>query len=82
LFVRIAEQWSQVRWTIGVTAIPLDGGRPALIGDPYVDDLRGSECAGFLILIQSSGFPGASFQFGRTSTQRLRRPHLPLLMRR
>ena len=30
---------------------------------------------------QSSIEPGASFQFGRTSTQRPRRPHLPHLIR-
>jgi transcriptional antiterminator RfaH len=43
LFVRIAEQWHAVRRTIGVTAVLLNGERPAVIGDPYIDELRSRE---------------------------------------
>jgi transcriptional antiterminator RfaH len=43
LFVRIAEQWHAARRTIGVTAVLLNGERPARIEDSYIAELRARE---------------------------------------
>jgi transcriptional antiterminator RfaH len=60
LFVRIDQQWSAVRWSIGVCSVLLDGGRPAPIGDQYIDDWRSREGADGLVRL-----PQARPQFVR-----------------
>jgi transcriptional antiterminator RfaH len=51
IFVRIvADQWSAVRWTIGVVRMLMAGDRPAHLADKVIDELRRNESGGFVRL--------------------------------
>jgi hypothetical protein len=45
-FIVIERQWHSARWTIGVTAIIMDGATPARVPDQVIDEIRRREVRG------------------------------------
>jgi transcription antitermination factor NusG len=51
IFVAQALQWHRARWTVGVMRIVAgSGGEPAVIGDHIIDELKGREKDGLVVL--------------------------------
>jgi transcriptional antiterminator RfaH len=58
-FLVIERQWHSARWSIGVTAIIMDGVTPARVADSVIDEIRRREVRGAVELPQVSGMkPG------------------------
>jgi transcription antitermination factor NusG len=55
IFVRVVENWWQVRWTPGVVRVLMCSERPAKLPDQFIDDLRRNERGGFVRLPQPMG---------------------------
>jgi transcriptional antiterminator RfaH len=45
-FIVIEQQWHRARWTIGVTALIMDGAAPARVPDHVIDEIRHREVRG------------------------------------
>jgi transcriptional antiterminator RfaH len=45
-FIAIQQQWHSARWTIGVTAIIMDGVAPARVPDQVIDEIQRREVRG------------------------------------
>jgi transcriptional antiterminator RfaH len=51
LFVRVlGGQWWNARWSAGVGRVILDGGRPAVVRDAIIDEIKSREVNGFVQL--------------------------------
>jgi transcriptional antiterminator RfaH len=53
--LRIERQWHSARWSIGVTAIIIDGDHPARVPDLVIADIRAREVRGAVELPQAPG---------------------------
>jgi transcriptional antiterminator RfaH len=54
-FIMIAQQWHSARWSIGVTAIIMDGEAPAKVPDQVIDEIRRREVRGAVELPKLPG---------------------------
>jgi transcriptional antiterminator RfaH len=54
-FIVIEQQWHSARWSIGVTAIIMDGTVPARVPDHVIAELRERERGGVVQLPQTPG---------------------------
>ena len=54
-FILIQAQWHSARWSIGVTAIIMDGEAPAKVPDPVIDEIQRREVRGAVELPQAPG---------------------------
>jgi transcriptional antiterminator RfaH len=54
-FVGITNGWHQARWTIGVSALIMNGDRPAVVQDGIIDELRGRAIRGAIELPRRDG---------------------------
>lgn len=54
-FIVIEQQWHAARWSIGVTALIMDGVSPAKVPDPVIDEIRRREVRGAVELPQPPG---------------------------
>jgi transcriptional antiterminator RfaH len=54
-FIVIERQWHSARWSIGVSAIILDGDHPARVPDPVIAEIRRREVRGAIELPQAPG---------------------------
>ncbi len=54
-FIAIEGQWHSARWSIGVTAIIMDGEAPAKVSDQVIDEIRRREVRGAVELPQVPG---------------------------
>jgi transcriptional antiterminator RfaH len=54
-FIVIERQWHNARWTIGVSAIIMDGVAPAKVPDQVIDEIRRREVRGAIELPQPPG---------------------------
>jgi transcriptional antiterminator RfaH len=54
-FIAIERQWHSARWSIGVTAIIMDGTAPARVADQVIDEIRRREVRGAVELPQAPG---------------------------
>jgi transcriptional antiterminator RfaH len=51
-FIVVEQQWHSARWSIGVTAIIMDGEAPARVSDQVIDEIRRREVRGAVELPQ------------------------------
>jgi transcriptional antiterminator RfaH len=58
IFVWIEQQWHRARWTAGVTALIMDGERPAVVSDHVINGLREREIRGALEVPRQPLKPG------------------------
>jgi transcriptional antiterminator RfaH len=69
-FIVIQQQWHSARWSIGVTALIMDGVAPARVPDQVIDEIRRREVRGAVELPKAPGMQvgahvrvlGGSFQ--------------------
>ena len=54
-FIVIERQWHSARWSIGVTALIMDGVAPAKVPDQVIDEIRTREVRGAVELPQAPG---------------------------
>ena len=54
-FIVVEQQWHSARWSIGVTAIIMDGVAPAKVPDHVLDEIRRREVRGAVELPQAPG---------------------------
>jgi transcriptional antiterminator RfaH len=54
-FIAIEQQWHSARWSIGVTAIIMDGAAPAKVSDQVIDEIRRREVRGAVELPKLPG---------------------------
>jgi transcriptional antiterminator RfaH len=58
-FIVIEQQWHRARWSIGVTALIMDGEHPSRVPDQVIAGIRAREVRGAVELPKSSGLkPG------------------------
>jgi transcriptional antiterminator RfaH len=58
VFVLIALGWHRARWCPGVSALVMDGERPAAVPQYVIDEIRGRERNGFITLPRRGVAPG------------------------
>jgi transcription antitermination factor NusG len=56
-FIRVALQWTPARWAPGVMALLMNGDAPAKVADRAIDELRGRERGGLVVLPSSPSSP-------------------------
>ena len=54
-FIVIEQQWHSARWSIGVTALIMDGVAPARVPDQVIDEIRRREVRGAVELAPAPG---------------------------
>jgi transcription antitermination factor NusG len=54
-FIVIEQQWHSARWSIGVTAIIMDGAAPARVPDQVIDEIQRREVRGVVELPKAPG---------------------------
>jgi transcriptional antiterminator RfaH len=54
-FIVIEQQWYSARWSIGVTALIMDGVAPARVPDQVIDEIRRREVRGAIELPKAPG---------------------------
>ena len=54
-FIVIQQQWHSARWSIGVTALIMDGVAPARVPDQVIDEIRRREVRGAVELPKAPG---------------------------
>jgi transcriptional antiterminator RfaH len=54
-FLMVNGQWHSARWSIGVSALIMDGVAPAKVPDQVIDEIRGREVRGAVELAQPPG---------------------------
>jgi transcription antitermination factor NusG len=56
-FIRVALQWTPARWAPGVMALLMNGAAPAKVADCIINELRGRERGGLVVLPSSPSSP-------------------------
>jgi transcriptional antiterminator RfaH len=49
-------RWWDVRWCVGVAAVIMSGGEPAVVSDAVIAEIRGRERDGLVVLPRRDGF--------------------------
>jgi hypothetical protein len=81
-FVRIELQWHAARWCAGIIRLVLSGAEPAKEADGVIDELRGREVNGAVVLAPAPGLQGGDrvlVKQGRSSItlgSTMARPHI------